>query len=158
LLYLLQSPPFTIRLDFTGFVDTISSSLPVKTTLPRYLIAAFAAVCFTAAAFAADPSGTWTWSMQGRSGQTRTVTATFALKDGNLTGSVSSRRGDTAIGNASCRDGAISFTVEREFNGNKIVTQYSGKLDGDTIKGTIEIPGSDGGEARKVDWSATRSK
>lgn len=127
----------------------------MKPRLPRYLLAA---VCFAAAAFAADPSGSLTWSIQGRNGQMRTVTATLALKDGNLTGSVSGRGGDTAIGNALYKEGAISFTVEREFNGNKFVSKYSGILDGDSIKGTIEIPGTDGREARKLDWAATRSK
>ena len=50
----------------------------------------------------------------------------------------------------------ISFQVSREFNGNKIVQKYHGKISGDTIKGKIESPGRDGGEARSRDWEAKR--
>ena len=64
---------------------------------------------------------------------------------------------DTAIADASIKDGAISFTVTTEFNGNKRVSKYTGKLDGDTIKGEIESPGRDGA-AQKREWSATRGK
>jgi len=161
---------------------------------PRYLIAAFAAVFLLSAAFAADPSGTWKWTMTMGGGQRppggpppgggpgggappaggdgqrppppadggkrgpRESTLTLALKDGQLTGSLSGRGGDTPIANATFKDDQISFTVEREFQGNKMVSKYDGKLDGDTIKGTIELPGRDGSEPRKVDWNATRAK
>ena len=33
-----------------------------------------------------------------------------------------------------------------------------GSLDGDTIKGSIVLPGRDGGDPQTVDWTATRSK
>ena len=56
------------------------------------------------------------------------------------------------------KGGAVAFSVEREFNGNKMVIKYTGKLDGDTIKGSIERPGRNGGDATKVDWTATRVK
>ena len=88
----------------------------------------------------------------------RETTLTLTLKDGQLTGSQSGRGGDTPIANASFKGDMISFTVEREMQGNKFVVKYEGKLDGDTIKGTIELPGRDGGEPRKVDWNATRAK
>jgi len=129
----------------------------MKIRSPRFLLAAFAMVCFVAVAFAGDPTGTWTWSVQ-RNGQSRTSTLTLALKDGTLTASLSGRNGDTAIGDATFKDDAIAFTVEREFNGNKFVAKYSGKLDGDTIKGSIELPGRDGGDPQTVNWTATRSK
>jgi len=114
-------------------------------------------VCFVAVAFAGDPTGTWTWSVQ-RNGQTRESTLSLALKDGTLTGSLSGRGGDTAIGEATFKDNAIAFTVVREFNDTKFVVKYSGKLDGDTIKGSIVLPGRDGGDPQTVDWTATRSK
>jgi hypothetical protein len=65
---------------------------------------------------------------------------------------------DVVIGDASFKDGAVSFSVTREFNGNKIVVKYEGKLEGDTITGTSERPGRDGGEPQKREWIAKREK
>ena len=45
----------------------------------------------------------------------------------------------------------------REFNGNKRTSKYEGKLEGDTIKGTVERPNRDGA-VQKSDWVATRAK
>ncbi|HUJ44964.1 MAG TPA: hypothetical protein VLW52_15310 [Opitutaceae bacterium] len=124
----------------------------------RLFTAVLAAVLLTSVvAFAADPTGTWKWSFPGRDGQPREVTLKLELKDGQLTGSVSAFRGETPISNASCKDDQITFSVVREFQGNKFETKYEGKLDGDTIKGTIERTGRDG-EVMKNDWTATRAK
>ena len=130
-------------------------------------VAAFFAACFLAAAvFAADPSGTWKWTMQGRGGggggTPRESTLTLAMKDGKLTGKLTTpgRGGDpmsTEISNAAVKGDVVSFTVEREFNGNKFVTKYSGKLAGDTITGEAESPGRDG-QTMKREWTAKRAK
>ena len=56
---------------------------------------------------------------------------------------------DTAIEDGKFKDGTLTFTVTREFNGNKFTPKYSGKLDGDTIKGSSERPGQDGGDPVK---------
>ncbi len=64
---------------------------------------------------------------------------------------------DTAIGDATFADDSLTFTVTREFNGNKRVSTYAAKLDGDSLKGSIERPGRDGG-AQKNEWTATRAK
>ena len=122
---------------------------------PRLLAAAFAAGLLTATALAADPTGTWKWTVSTPNGDLET-TLTLALKDGALTGTYSNSFGNTAISNTSLKDAAIAFDVQREFDGNKFILKYQGKLDGDTIKGTIEVPGMDGGEPRKVDWNAKR--
>lgn len=132
----------------------------------RRSIAAFAAVCLmSAAAFAADPSGTWKWTQAGRQGGTpRESSVTLVMKDGKITGKLTSPgRGDAAatvteITNASVSGDTVSFSAEREFNGNKVVSKYSGKLAGDTITGEVEAPGRDGGAATKREWVAKRSK
>jgi len=121
-----------------------------------FLAAIGAAFVLTLAAFAGDPTGTWKWTVEGRNGP-REATAKLELRDGALSGSVSGRNGDTAIGDATFKDDAIAFTVKREFNGNSFVIKYDGKLDGDNITGTIERPNRDGGTT-KVDWKATRAK
>jgi len=133
----------------------------------RTTIAAAAAVCFmSAVAFAADPSGTWKWTeTSGRSGgqgTPREVTLKLAMKDGKLSGEYSrpGRDGNmttTAITNASMSGDTVSFTVEREYNGNKYATKYNGKLAGDTITGNSERPGRDG-QSTKGEWMAKRSK
>jgi len=124
----------------------------------RLFATALAAVCLTTAlAFAGDPTGTWKWSIPGRDGQAREISLSLALKDGQLTGSLTAFRGDTPISDASFKDDQIAFSVVREFNGNKFEQKYTGKLDGDTIKGSISFTNRDG-EAQTRDWTATRSK
>jgi hypothetical protein len=124
----------------------------------RTLAVALGAACFlTVAAFAGDPTGSWSWSTPGRNGgPPRTAKLTLALKDGALTGSMAGRGGEVAIGDASFKDDAIAFSITREFNGNSMTTKYTGKLDGDTIKGSIELPAMGDNPSRKMDWSATR--
>lgn len=122
----------------------------------RTLAAAFiAASFFSLAGFAADISGSWKWTIQGRDGPIE-VTAKLALTDGALTGTVSGRMGETAIGDASFKDGRVAFTVTREFDGNKFVVKYDGVLEGDTITGTIVRPGRDTGAPMTLEWKAAR--
>src|SRR5690349_14866219 len=127
--------------------------------LPRTILAAFTATVITAVALAAaaSPAGNWKWTAQGRNGQ-QEYTAKFEVKDGALTGAVTSPRGDTPISQGTFKDGAIAFVTEISFNDTKFVIKYAGKLEGDAIKGTIERPGRDGGAATKTDWNATRAK
>jgi hypothetical protein len=100
--------------------------------------------CIVAAvAFAADVTGKWSYEMQGKNGP---MTANMNLKaDGSkLTGTVSGRGGETEISDGKVDGDAITFTVVREFNGNKFVTKYNGKVSGDEIKFTIETEGKGG--------------
>lgn len=99
---------------------------------------------------------------KGGRGGAVTVTLTLTLKDGALTGSVSQPGrggGDPVvadISDASFKDGTVSFSVARDMGGNKIVTKYTGKLDGDTITGTVLRPGRGGAEPTPADWVAKR--
>ena len=122
------------------------------------------------AADKANVNGTWSWTVQGRGGNADAPArkATLKLKaDGDkLTGTLSQPgRGqdgaaatprETEISDGKIKGDEISFSVKREFNGNAIVTKYNGKVESDTIKGKIETPGRDGGEARSRDWEAKR--
>ncbi len=135
--------------------------------LPRTFLAALFAACFTAvAADAADasPAGIWKWTQQGRGGGPGIErTLVLELKDGKLTGTLKGATmgqfeiPDTAIADAAFKDGAVSFTVTTEFNGNKRTTKYSAKLEGDKLTGSTEAPGRDGA-VQKRDWVATRAK
>jgi len=126
----------------------------MKTKTIRF-IALFLAVGVVAA-LAADPTGSWKWTTHSPNGDIET-TLKLELKDGNLAGAYSNQFGDTAISNASLKDVVITFDVVRDFGGNKYVVKYHGKLEGDTIRGTIEAPGHDGGESVKLDWTAKRA-
>jgi hypothetical protein len=135
----------------------------------RSFAAVVVACVISAAVYAADPSGTWKWTQQGRGGgggggggTPRESTLTLSMKDGKLTGKLSTpgRDGatnDSAIKDASIKGDVVAFVVEREFNGNKFVTKYSGKLAGDTITGEAESPGRDG-QTMKREWVAKRAK
>ena len=126
---------------------------------PRIVLVAVAAVSLLAlTALAADPSGTWKWSVNGPDGNQFETTLKLDFKDGRLTGTYSNQFGDSTISQATFKDTAIAFEVDRDYDGNKFVIKYQGVLKGDTIKGTIELPGMGGGEPNKLDWNATRAK
>ncbi len=120
------------------------------------LLVSSLALATAAAVFAADPTGTWTWAVHSPSGDLAT-TAKIESKDGKVTGAYSNEFGESAINNASLEGDVLAFEVVRDFGGNKFVVKYRGKIEGDTIKGTIELPNFGGGEMQKLDWSAKRT-
>src|SRR5437899_3681717 len=93
----------------------------------------------------ADPTGTWTWSQPGRSGgPERKSTLKLKLDGDKLTGTLSApgrggQNSDADIADGKLKGDEISFTVTREFNGNKVTAKYNGKISGDSIKGKIEV-------------------
>ena len=103
-----------------------------------------------------DPTGTWEWSTKSPSGEIPT-TLKLERQDGNIVGVYSNQFGNTTISNASLQNSVISFDVARDLGGQKYVVTYHGKIEGETISGTIEAPGHDGGEGVKLDWSAKRT-
>lgn len=104
----------------------------------------------------ADPSGTWKWTVE-RNGQKREVTLKLKLEGGKLSGSVTTGKDtDTKIEDGTFKDGEVKFSVTRERNGEKFTSKYSGKLDGDTIKGSYET--TIGGKDQKREFEAKREK
>src|SRR6188768_527981 len=82
-----------------------------------------------------DPTGTWKWSVTFND-QKRDMTLKLKLEGDKLTGAMLGRNNaETAIEDASFKDGEVAFSITRERNGQKSTTKYKGKLDGDTIKG-----------------------
>ena len=110
---------------------------------------------------AADATGTWGWTRPGRNGGADQKMTLKLKADGEkLTGTLSSpgRDGqttDTAIAEGKVKGEEISFTVTREFNGNKMVSKYNGKVSADAIKGKIESERN--GQPQSRDWEAKRS-
>src|SRR4051812_15712404 len=102
----------------------------------------------------ADPSGTWTWTVSTPNGQSFESTATFKREGDKVTGSVTGRRGDTAISDGQFKDGTLTFTVMREREGRKMTSKFTGKVDGNAIKGTMTMDRGDGAQSRP--WEAKR--
>jgi hypothetical protein len=105
------------------------------------------------AVFAADVNGKWVAQVPGRGGETRE--ATFNLKaDGNqLTGSVTTPRGEVNISDGRVDGDEISFNQVMEFNGNQVKVIYKGKVSGNEIKFTRQ---REGGQ-RAAEFTAKRA-
>ena len=105
----------------------------------------------------ADATGTWKWTMQGRQGgQAREVSLTLKQDGDKLTGKMGGGQNEVEIKDGKIdKDGTLSFSVTRKRNDNEVTTKYSGKLDGDTIKGKME---REGGNGQPRDWEAKREK
>ena len=103
-----------------------------------------------------DPTGTWKWSVTFND-MKRDFTLKLKLDGDKLTGAMLGRNNqETAIEEASFKDGEVAFSVTRERNGQKFTTKYKGKVDGDTIKGKSE--GMRDGQTQSRDWEAKREK
>ena len=108
----------------------------------------------------AKVDGTWKWSFTTQNGDKRESTAKLKQEGEKVTGTISGRQGgnDTEIKDGKIdKDGTLTFTVTREFNGNTMTSKYNGKVEGDTIKGKIETKRGDG-ETREREWEAKREK
>jgi hypothetical protein len=125
----------------------------------KHMVAAVAVVFVALGAAQAQDknlTGTWKWTVE-QGGQTREQTIKLKLDGDKLTGvQIGRNNQETAIGDATYKNGEFSFTVTRERQGQKIVTKYTGKIDGDTIKGKREFERQ--GEKMVVDWEAKRVK
>src|SRR5688572_30366170 len=107
-------------------------------------------------AYAADPTGTWKWSTTFNN-QTREQTLKLKLDGDKLTGAMVGRNNqETAIENASFKDDTVSFTVTRERGDQKFKSKYTGKVEGDSIKGKVETDRD--GKTNSRDWEAKRDK
>lgn len=114
------------------------------------------ALAFSTSAADQKPNitGTWKSSFTNQNGQVRESTFKLKAEGEKLTGTVSGRNNDTAIEEGKIKGDEVSFQVTREFNGNKMVIKYSGKVSGDTITGKSESQRD--GQPQSRDWIAKR--
>jgi hypothetical protein len=107
-------------------------------------------------ASAADATGTWKWQVTGQND--REIELTLDLKqDGEkLSGTITrgSAGRNVEIAKGAIKSGEVTFETTIERNGNTVTNKYKGKLEGDTIKGTIE----GGRQNRSREWLAQRAK
>ena len=109
-----------------------------------------------APATAAEATGTWKWTVE-RNGNTIETTLKLKQDGEKLTGTITGRQGaETEIEDGKVKDDAVSFKVTREFNGNKVVMKYQGKLAGDSIKGDTKVERD--GQEQTREWEAKRDK
>jgi hypothetical protein len=108
-----------------------------------------------------NPVGIWTWSVPARDGgEPRKSTLTLKKEGEKITGKLVTpgRQGgdprETEITDGKLAGDKLTFTVTREFNGNKFVQKYEGKVSGDTITGKVEFERN--GETMSRDWNAKR--
>ena len=107
-------------------------------------------------ASAKDFTGKWLYSWSRQDGTK--VETTFDLKqDGDkVTGTVSGMGGQkTEISDGAIKDGLLTFKVVREREGNKFTVEYSGKLDGDVLKGKSAMEFN--GNKREREFEAKRA-
>src|SRR5207253_8703504 len=115
------------------------------------------ALVFAFAALAADVTGKWTFEAPGRGGNPgRPTTITLKQDGAKLTGSVPGMgRGGADVPPSEITDGKVdgnmvSFSVTREFNGNKMVTKYEGTVSGDEMKLKITRDTQNGPQMNEV--------
>lgn len=114
-------------------------------------------LCQAATARAADPNGTWAWTVTFGGGQEVELAVTLKADGEKLTGELILPMGDKIeIKNGSFKNDEVSFTTEVERNGNTIKAKYKGKVEGDTIKGKSERERD--GEVVTRDWEPKRQK
>jgi hypothetical protein len=105
---------------------------------------------------AKDATGAWTWQVDGRDGAKRDVTLTLKQDGEKLTGSIAmgGRGGPAEISDGTIKNGEFAFKTVRKVNENEMVTKYSGKIDGDVIKGKSETERN--GQTRTVEFEGKR--
>ncbi len=96
-------------------------------------------------------SGNWNLTIETAQGKA-TPAVVFAQEGEKLTGSYIGRMGKTKL-EGSIKGGEIKFTVTLKFEAQSITATYSGTVNGDAMKGTVQF--SNGGSGS---WTARRAE
>ncbi|MGA3293918.1 MAG: hypothetical protein ABSE45_08045 [Candidatus Acidiferrales bacterium] len=92
-------------------------------------------------AYAADISGQWTATFNTQVGE-QNYTYTFKVDGEKLTGTAKSANGETEIQNGVVKGDDVSFVENLDYQGQKLVITYTGKVSGDEIKFTRDVAGA----------------
>lgn len=115
--------------------------------------------CVMGTAVAADDDVTGTWKVKTKRGE-KEIEATWKLelKGEKVTGTVTGGKTatDSKIEDGKFSKGELTFTVVREVKDMKITTKYTGKVTGDTIKGSSTTDFN--GKEFKSDFEGKREK
>jgi hypothetical protein len=96
-----------------------------------------------------DVTGKWETTRETPRG-TMTTTFTFAQDGHEVTGTLSSQRGEQEIQSGSVEGNKITFTMVLTMGERTVEMTYSGTVEGDTITGTMQTPRGE------VPWTAKR--
>jgi hypothetical protein len=102
------------------------------------------AFAFVSLSLAADISGKWKAEYTTPDGTARTSDFDLKADGAKLTGKVSSPRGESEIKEGAVKGDEVTFVVIRNFNGDDVKINYKGKVEGNTIKFTVQF-GDQGG-------------
>ena len=91
-------------------------------------------------ALAADISGQWTATFNTQVGEQHYV-YTFKVDGEKLTGTAKSDNGNVTIENGTVKGDDVSFVENLDYQGQKLVITYTGKVSGDEIKFTRDVGG-----------------
>jgi hypothetical protein len=145
---------FWVRLRMVEMKGMISSLMKTLRTL---FLTTFVVVLAAASALAADPNGAWKYTVQGLKGQSIESTLTLKYDNNQLSGNVDNRAGKAEIKDGKFTEDQISFSVVRKLRHHEFTTHYAGKLEGDTITGTVQTTGRDDNPI-SIPWVAKRAK
>jgi len=106
------------------------------------------ALVAAATAAAADLNGKWIAQMPARNGETRDITFNFAVNGDQLTGTVTTPRGDAQITDGKVSGDQVTFTEVVQFGEREMKIQYKGTVasDGNSIEFTRSFEGGRGGQ------------
>jgi hypothetical protein len=100
--------------------------------------------------------GKWTWTYKTKDGKDAEAAIKLKQEGDKLTGAYIARDGtETPIQDGKIKGDALSFDVNREVGGEKMLFKYSGKIEGEMITGKIVF-----GHPKPTphEWEAKRAK
>jgi hypothetical protein len=103
-----------------------------------------------------DPEGTWTWGFVRRDGKSVEAKVKLTRADGTLRGVAVGPDGrEIPVEGLKVEGDQVRFQVTRETGGRKYTTLYTGRIEGNRIKGKAIQGRETTGLAR--DWEAIRA-
>ena len=103
-----------------------------------------------------EPVGTWKCEYE-IGGQQRTSTLTIKKDGDKLAGTMTwPDQKDEPLKDVKLKDGTVTFSNVRKFQGNEIAIDYTLKIDGDTLKG--KAAAEFGGQKQEFDMNGKREK
>lgn len=109
----------------------------LEAVLAALLVLSAIVVPAASAADTANVNGEWALTVETPNGS-GTPTVTFKQDGENLTGTYKGRRGETQL-KGSIKGNDIKFSVTINFQGQDLVIEYSGTVDGDSMKGKAKF-------------------
>jgi hypothetical protein len=106
----------------------------------------------------ADATGNWKWTISMEGGMSIDHSAKLKQDGEKITGTFLDGFDNATfdIKDGTIKDGQISFNVVRSFDQGSLTLGFSGKLEGDSIKGKMNM--KFGEEPMSFDWDAKRVK